>query len=217
MGSLRRIAFERMAIKPMAGRHIAIRLSIITLCGVPLSGCALDTGDQGPTAATTEEAQAAIKKSPTGSSTIESTISIIGTDQYLVHQEASLSPSVHRVWKDLGRLDEFFRISLPDATDLQWVKGTGDEVGDEFDFILNGAQIRLEVVERDPHAHLYKYSILQSALGIEELNSTVTVKQTCHGTRLIWERKFRMAAGTSFDSMTGIVAQEFGNLVTHFE
>ncbi|WP_437730775.1 SRPBCC family protein [Sorangium sp. So ce1335] len=146
----------------------------------------------------------------------QSVITVTGPDRYRSEQQVLLDAPVGKVWAKLGSLERFFEIALPNATDLQWVVGNGKSVGDELNFILDGGLIRLLVVTRDHHEHRFEYRLIEPSLGIEELESTLTLRACGNRTELVWVRNFRMSEGVSFDPLSQVVAQEFANVIARF-
>ncbi|WP_437284998.1 SRPBCC family protein [Sorangium sp. So ce406] len=146
----------------------------------------------------------------------ESVITVTGPDRYRVEQQVLLDAPVGKAWAKLGSLERFFEIALPHATDLHWVVGNGKSVGDELNFILDGGLIRLLVVTRDHQEHRFDYRLIEPSLGIEELESSLTLRACGNRTELVWVRNFRMTEGVSFDPLSQVVAQEFANVIARF-
>lgn len=146
----------------------------------------------------------------------QSVITATGQDRYRVEQQVLLDAPLGQVWAQLGALDRFFQIALPNATELQWVSGNGKNEGDELNFVLDGALIRLSVVTRDRRAHVFQYRLIEPALGIEELESRLELRRCGNQTELYWVRNFRMGEGVSFDPLTQVVAEEFANIIERF-
>ncbi|WP_437677739.1 SRPBCC family protein [Sorangium sp. So ce131] len=172
-----------------------------------VAGCALEANAE----ETAEHSAALSCDLPT-----QSVITVTGTDSYRVEQQVLLDAPVGKVWAQLGRLERFFEIALPNATDLHWVVGDGRSVGDELNFVLDGGLIRLRVVTRDRDEHTFEYELIEPSLGIAELESTLTLSRHGNRTALVWVRNFRMEEGVSFDGLSEVVQQEFGNLIARF-
>ncbi len=175
-----------------------------------IAGCTLE-------AATEETAE---QSAPLGgeqcSLPTQSIITATGPDRYRVEQQVLLDAPVGKVWAQLGSLKRFFEIALPNATGLDWVVGNGKSVGDELNFVLDGGLIRLLVVARDQKEHRFEYRLIEPSLGIEELESTLTLSPCGNRTKLVWVRNFRMSEGVSFDPLSEVVQQEFANLIARF-
>ncbi|AUX39598.1 uncharacterized protein SOCE26_009920 [Sorangium cellulosum] len=172
-----------------------------------VAGCALEANAE----ETAEHSAALCCELPT-----QSVITEAGPDSYRVEQQVLLDAPVGQVWAQLGRLERFFEIALPNATDLRWVVGNGRSVGDELNFVLDGGLIRLLVVARDHHEHRFEYRLIEPSLGIAELESTLTLDSCGNRTALVWVRDFRMEEGVSFDPLSEVVQQEFANLIARF-
>lgn len=174
------------------------------------AGCAVSAAEE------VDEQRAALGGCRTCSVQTESVVTDLGGDRYRVEQQVALDARVGAVWAKLGDLEQFFAIALPDAVDPHWVIGNGKSPGDEFNFLLDGALIRLQVVTRDRADHVFQYKLLQPALGIEELASALRLERCGHQTKLVWIREFRMSEGVSFDALREVVVQEFGNIIAYF-
>lgn len=184
-------------------------VSIVALCAG--AGCAVPAGEE------VGEQSSALEGCRTCSVPTLSAIQELGDDRYRVEQQAALDAPLGAAWAKLGDLEKFFAIALPNAVDPHWVIGNGKSPGDEFNFLLEGALIRLQVVTRDKANHVFEYKLLQPALGIEELASTLRLERCGHQTKLIWTREFRMTEGTSFDALSEVVVQEFNSIIAYFE
>ncbi|MGK3960883.1 SRPBCC family protein [Sorangium sp. So ce118] len=172
-----------------------------------IAGCALEaTAEE-----TAEHSAALVCDFPT-----QAVITNTGPDRYRSEQQVLLDAPVGKVWAKLGSLETFFEIALPNATDLHWVVGNGKSVGDELNFILDGGLIRLLVVDRDQQEHRFQYRLIEPSLGIEELESTLTLRPCGNRTELVWVRDFRMSEGVSFGPLSEVVQQEFANLIARF-
>jgi hypothetical protein len=144
----------------------------------------------------------------------------IGPDRYKIAANAEFEASPAVSWELLWDWERFVEVGLPGmVNNFTWLSGSPDEVPSKFRFEIAGALLKEEIYERTDTdgEYLLRYRALEPALGVEEYDAVLRLKQVANGgTAFEAIRNVRLQAGTSPDMLSELVRSETQCLVDHF-
>jgi len=143
-----------------------------------------------------------------------------GPNRYKITATAEFEASPSESWELLWDWERFVEVGLPGMTsNFTWLSGSPDEVPSKFQFEIAGTLLKEEIYERTDTdgEYLLRYRALEPALGVEEYDAILQLKQVAGG-RTAFEaiRGVRLQTGTSPDMLSELVRSETQCLVDYF-
>ena len=123
-----------------------------------------------------------------------------------VTEEVELTASPSQTW---AVVNDFQRWQAwhPAFASTEITKGTGNAKGTVRVLATkDGAKFIEELTAYDPAAHSYQYRIIESPLPISGYVSTIEVKKSSLGSRIIWSSNFTVNPGASDEAIKKTIA-----------
>ena len=123
-----------------------------------------------------------------------------------VTEEVELTASPSQTW---AVINDFQRWQAwhPAFASTEITKGTGNAKGTVRVLATkDGAKFTEELIAYDPAGHSYQYRIIESPLPISGYVSTIEVKKSNLGSRIIWSSNFTVNPGASDEAIKKTIA-----------